>query len=181
MADVSNTQTAAKVVGKRKAFDMTELTAKAATFVQSAQKADYKSLQKEFNINPARTSSLLKRLQTKGLVLRGKRRRWVVLVNQDGSKKPADQIPTPRRFKKPKHKKTAATQGSAAPAVTKVLKKASANAEHVTNVVTSAEKLKLVNDIASKINGRSRDVLLLVASDLQVYYDSEELLALFGK
>jgi hypothetical protein len=65
--------------------------------------------------------------------------------------------------------------------VTKVLKKASANAEHVTNVVTSAEKLKLVNDIASKINGRSRDVLLLVASDLQVYYDSEELLALFGK
>src|SRR3989344_3915823 len=88
----------------RHKVDWKDLTKRGGDLIVSEQSASYAFLHEKLGISPGIIIKLLNRLQTKGLVRRGKQRRWVVLVNPDGSPKGEAEIPKKRRFRKIRRK-----------------------------------------------------------------------------
>jgi hypothetical protein len=88
----------------------------------------------------------------------------MLLVNQDGSKKPADQIPAPRRFKKPKHKKTRKTLTTQQEVIpfTQPAPSQAAKKGHV----TAQEKLDFLAKLEAFSEGRTTVVIRAIVADI---------------
>jgi ribosomal protein S25 len=140
-----------------------DLTNKAAEIVKTEQNAAYDFLrQKLGGIGVATAGKLLKRLEAKGLVRRGKGRRWVVLVNADGSAKVGAEVPSKRRFRKVRRNK-----GD------------TAHAAHVTKAngaISDQMKIEFVQHLADVAEGDKARILKEVLVDLTRFAKERKLL-----
>ena len=153
---------------KRKRINWRELTAKAAEVVRKTQQADYVSLRAALGgIGTGTASTVLKRLEAKGVVRRGKQRHWIVIVNADGT--PKTEIPEKRRFKKPRRSRTGKV---VVPPVQHNPQMASSAA------VPASEKQALLKSLAEHAEGRSKDVLLAILVDVATSSESTSILGL---
>ena len=103
-----------KRVKRSKRLDYRGLTATAAELVQKEQEAGYKFLAEKLKVGVGTVAKILKRLETKGLVRRGKGRQWMVLKNADGTPKPDGELPEKRRFRKKRRAKQQAVNDESA-------------------------------------------------------------------
>jgi hypothetical protein len=153
----------------RAAWDWKAMAVKATDVIRKHQRADYEFLKKELGTNSiGNLTDLLKMLRKKGVVGQGKQRRWVVLQNADGTRKPPEETPLPRRFKKLKRKKT---RKASVAAVTPIASIAAAE-------VTSKEKLALLSELISMSSGRSTVVLTAIAADVESATEAGKLMSL---
>lgn len=138
----------------RKRVDWKALASQATALIQKEQRADYKWLRVALGgIGVGTASILLQRLETKGIVRRGKGRHWVPLVNADGTRKDVSEIPEKRRFKTKRHR------------VTKEAAKTPRVIPQDTSV-SQDEKVDLMEKIAEHATGRSKQVLDAIVTDL---------------
>ncbi len=148
-----------KVRKGRKGFNVRKLTEEAGKLVQEHQNASYAFLRDKLKVGVGTVVKVLKRLEVKGLVRRGANRRWAVLVNADGSKKPdAGGVPQRRRIKK---RRVRRERAAAAPAVPK---------QHVpTNgqAIGTDQKVALLENIASVAGDEKAAVLRAVIEDIK--------------
>lgn len=145
----------------KKKLNWKALTEKAAGLVQSEQNASYAFLgEKLGGIGCASIVKILRRLEVKGLVRRGKKRRWMVLVNPDGTpKNPAD-VPAKRRFKTVRRKKQTA----------------SVHATHANGAITDKMKIEFVQHLANAAGGEKARILKEVVGDLTLLSKERKLL-----
>jgi len=129
-----------------------ELTEKGAELVKTEQNAAYNFLRKKLGgIGVATAGKLLKRLEAKGLVRRGKGRRWMVLVNPDGTPKKDGEVPQKRRFRKVRRNK------GDTPAV---------HTGRANGGITDKMKIELVQYLAGVAEGEKARILKEVVVDL---------------
>jgi DNA-binding transcriptional ArsR family regulator len=141
-----------------KKLNWKELTKKAGELVQTEQNASYKFLREKLGeIGIGTLSKLLKRLEVKGLVRRGKSRNWVVLVNADGTPKTGADVPPKRRFKKP------------------VRKSAHASAARANGAITDQKKIEFVQHLADLAEGEKAQILKEVVGDLRRFSKDRKL------
>jgi hypothetical protein len=95
-------------------------------------------------------------MSRKGFVIQKKDRRWLVLVNPDGTKWTVEGVVPPRRLKKEKRKKTRKASVAATPVASIA----------ATTEVTSQEKLALLSELISMSSGRSAKVLNAIVEDV---------------
>ncbi len=126
----------------RKRVDWKDLIKRGGEFIVAEQNASYAFLHERLGISPGITVKLLKRLQAKGLVRRGKQRRWVVLMNRDGSPKGEAEVPEKRRFRK-------------------ICRKTGAN-----GAFADSDKIEFVQHLATLADGEKARILREVANDL---------------
>ena len=139
-------------MAKKSAINWKALTTNAAEIVKTEQKASYDFLREKLGgIGVATASKLLKRLEAKGLVRRGKRRRWMVLINPDGSPKNGEAVPAKRRFRKVRRNKVTPAPVSVA---------------HVNGAITDKAKIEFVQNLANMAEGEKSRILKEVVVDL---------------
>ncbi|MFM2374786.1 MAG: hypothetical protein RLZZ234_781 [Candidatus Parcubacteria bacterium] len=171
--------TIAAAANNRRKVDIKQLADEAVDLVRSSQRADYDFLEDSLKINPSTAQRVLKRLRTKGDVAQRSDRRWVVIVNADGTKKAPDDIPNLKRFKKKKSKKVvAATKATpqTEPGAVALPTKAKS-----TEKVTDSEKLELITKLAAISDGRTRVVLHAIKADIDRASEANVILELLKR
>lgn len=126
----------------RQKVDWKDLIKRGGDLIVAEQNASYAFLQEKLGISPGIIVKLLNRLQAKGLVRRGKQRRWVVLVNRDGSPKGEAEVPEKRRFRKIRRK------------------------PEVNGAFANSAKIEFVQQLAKLAEGEKARILREVANDL---------------
>lgn len=165
---------AQKVEKKRRRINWREITAKASALILKQQRADYVWLRAALGgIGTGTASTLLKKLEAKGIVRRGKQRHWMVIVNEDGT--PKSEVPEKRRFKKPRRFRNAIVREPKTFVTTPTVEKLHKAPAHT---VTTAEKQTLVRSQAEHAEGRSKEILLAILDDVATSRESTSILGL---
>lgn len=143
---------------KKTSVNWKALTDKAAALIKAEQKTDYVFLRQKLGVGVGTIAKVLKRLEAKGIVRRGKGRRWTVIVNPDGSPKSGQDVPQKRRFRKVRRGKGA--RATSPPS----------------GVLTDKAKIEFVKQLADAAVGRSAQILGEVVLDLKLVSDNRKLL-----
>lgn len=168
-----------------KSVDWKNLRKQAHDLVVAEQKVSYEFLRERLGVIGVETvKKLLEYLASKNIVRRGKQRRWMVIVNADGTAKPADQVPAKKRMKKIRRKQPSKQSAPSSkkvskaspekPAVTPKPAKASLTVNGAK--VTHAEKLGLALKLARALGGRRGEVFSAIADDLEILESNRALI-----
>ena len=141
-------------------IDWKDLAKQSGEIVTKEQNAAYEFLRGRLGgVGVATVSKLLKRLEVKGLVRQGKGRRWIVIVNPDGTPKNEADIPPKRRFKTAR-RQLAHINGAAVDALT----------------ATDATKIELLERLAGAAEGQKALVLREILIDFRRFSKDRKLL-----
>lgn len=165
-------------MAKRERVNWGALVKQASEFIVAEQNASYDFIRSKLaNIGVGTVSKLLKRLQTKGLVRRGKKRAWIVIVNADGTPKDAATLPPVRRFYKKRHKGTRRTKanGLHTPAAHEVHEAARPEAK-TDGRIPLRKKIEFLQYLANIADGPRRVLLNEIAEDLEGFSREEKFL-----
>ena len=138
---------------------------KAKAAVLSSQKADYVSMKTVLGTNSiSNIKRALEKLAKQGVVAQGKRRRWLVLLNPDGTKKEGIVLPPKKRRRKIRRNRKAAAK-PAKVAAAPVRRKRKFN-----GVFTMEQKLKKIHQMTVGAGPNSTTLLRSIAEDVSAAY-----------
>ncbi len=156
----------------KKRIDWPSLVKSSTELVTKEQNASYNFIRERMKIGVGTAHVVLRRLQKAGVVRRGKKRAWTVLVNKDGSPKDPASLPPRRRFRKWQHKNAAASHGN----VTRKSAKSKKNVQF-----SLKKKLRFLKLLEAHAGDLHQPLIAAIAEDLHGLESSRQLLKALGR